>query len=102
MLLLAVDCTRDQLEMESPIIAVECAGPPLSDLNGFSDFPGKWVRKIREAIQIRKRGAAALNRDDGAFHLDHVYNPLLKLTSMSLPGDNVNKFRRESSGPVHL
>ncbi len=32
------------------------------------------TRKIRETIQIRKRGGgAALNCDDGAFHLDHVH-----------------------------
>ncbi len=61
-----------------------------------------YTRKIREAIQIRKRGAAALNRDDGAFHLDHVYNPLLRVTTTSLPGYNVNKVGRKSSGPVHL
>ncbi len=53
-------------------------------------------------FQIRKKGATAINRDEGAFHLDHVYNPLLRKTIASLPGNDVNKFRRKSSGPDHL
>ncbi len=61
-----------------------------------------FTRRIREAIQIRKKGATAINRDEGAFHLDHVYNPLLRKTITSLPGNDVNKFRRKSSGPDHL
>ena len=45
-----------------------------------------FTRKVREAIQIRKRGTKALNRDDGLHSLDHVYNPLLFRTQ--LPGND--------------
>ena len=38
------------------------------------------TRRIREAIQIRKKGGKAINCDDGIFSLDHVYDPLLKPT----------------------
>ena len=38
------------------------------------------TRRIREAIHIRKRGAKAINRDDGTHFLDHIYDPLLKPT----------------------
>ena len=34
--------------------------------------------------------------------LDHVYNPLLRKTITSLPGNDVNKFRRKRGGPDHL
>ena len=127
------------------------AFPPLSDLDGFSDFSGIWVSILVKSLGAlpvddmvllsdmicycwfvvfsvgffsvssgkfargytfgvllvffkapNQRGAAAFNRDDSAFHLDHVYNPLLEVTTTSLPGYNVNKFRRKSSGPVHL
>ena len=42
------------------------------------------TRFIRESIWIRKRGPAVMNRDEGAYHLSHVYDPLLKTTP---PGD---------------
>ena len=39
------------------------------------------TRRIREAIQIQKRGGKVINRDDGTFvSLDHVYDGLLKPT----------------------
>ncbi len=39
---------------------------------------------------------------DGAFHLDHVYNPLLRKHHTLLPGYNVNKVRGKSSGPTFV
>ena len=45
-----------------------------------------FTREVRAAIQIRKRGTKALNRDDGLHSLDHVYNPLLFRTQ--LPGND--------------
>ena len=33
-----------------------------------------FMRKVREAIQIRTRGTKAFNRDDRVYSLDHVYN----------------------------
>ena len=59
------------------------------------------TRRIREAIQIRKRGDKAINRDDGTFSLDHVYDPLLKPTLNPRNGNN-NRTRGKSSGPDHL
>ena len=47
--------------------------------------------EIRGAIHIRKKGPTSINRDEGAFHLDHMHNPLLRKTITSLPGNNVNK-----------
>ena len=59
-----------------------------------------FTRKVREAIQIRKRGTKALNRDDGLHSLDHVYNPLLFRTQ--LPGNDATtsgaNIRGKSSG----
>ena len=50
-----------------------------------------FTRKVREAIQIRTRGTKALNRDDGVYFLDHVYNPLLK--RHQLPGNETTSSR---------
>ena len=49
---------------------------------------------MREAIQIRKRGTKALNRDDGLHSLDHVYNPLLFRTQLT--GNDAT-----TSGAIH-
>ena len=58
-----------------------------------------FTRKVREAIQIRKWGTKALNRDDGLHSLDHVYNPLL--FRAQLPGNDATtsgaNIRRKSS-----
>ena len=58
------------------------------------------TRKVREAIQVRKLGTKALNRDDGLHSLNHVYNPLLFRTQ--LPGNDATtseaNIRRRSSG----
>ncbi|XP_072041401.1 uncharacterized protein [Amphiura filiformis] len=35
------------------------------------------IRRINESIWIRRRGPNVMNRDDGAHHLSHVYDPLL-------------------------
>ena len=35
------------------------------------------ARYIRETIWIRKRGTKVMNRDEGAYFLSHVYDPLL-------------------------
>ena len=35
------------------------------------------ARYIRESIWIRKRGTNVMNRDEGAYFLSHVYDPLL-------------------------
>ena len=43
------------------------------DTNPFS-------RKIRESIEIRKKGAMAIKRDEGVYTVDHVYDSLLKST----------------------
>ena len=61
----------DHVAQENHLIDWEGAKIIDRDSNSFT-------RKVREAIQIRKRGTNALNRDDGLFSLDHVYNPLLK------------------------
>ena len=66
------------------------------DSNPFS-------RKIRESIEIRKMGAMAINRDEGVYTLDHVYDPLLKSTLH--PGKEtaiVGRFPGKSSDSKHL
>ncbi|XP_072039403.1 uncharacterized protein [Amphiura filiformis] len=37
----------------------------------------QFKRKVREAIWIRRKGAATMNRDIGSYTLDHVYDSLL-------------------------
>ena len=59
------------------------------------------TRRMREAIHIRKRGAKAINRDDGTHFLDHIYDPLLKPTLNPRNEDN-NKPRGKRSGLDHL
>ena len=62
--------------------------------------PNPFTRKVREAIQIRKRGTKALNHDDGLHSLDHVYNPPVFRTQ--LPGNEATtsgaNIRGKSSG----
>ena len=38
----------------------------------------KKPREVREAIEIRRRGAKTLNREEGTYLLSHVYDPLIK------------------------
>ena len=38
----------------------------------------KKAREIKEAIEIRRRGAKTLNREEGTYLLSHVYDPLIK------------------------
>ena len=35
------------------------------------------AREVREAMEIRKRGATVLNREEGTYLLSHVFDPLL-------------------------
>ena len=37
----------------------------------------KYTRWVKEAIQIRKTGAANLNRDEGQYFLTHIFDDLL-------------------------
>ena len=37
----------------------------------------KKSREVREAMEIRKRGAKVFNREEGTYLLSHVYDPLL-------------------------
>ena len=60
-----------------------------------------FSRRIREAIEIHKKGAKAINRDEGSFALDHVYDSLLCITSHPRKENN-NKFPGKSSEPRHL
>ena len=38
----------------------------------------KKSREIREAMEIRKRGAKTMNREEGTYFLSHIYDPLSK------------------------
>ena len=38
----------------------------------------KKAREIKEAIEIRRRGAKTLDREEGTYLLSHVYDPLIK------------------------
>ena len=54
----------------------------------------KYKRWIKEAIEIRKRGDATMNRDEGQYFLTHVYDELLEKslgTRSSKPTGNSNK-----------
>ncbi len=84
----------DHITQENHVINWE--GAKILDRNANS-----FTRKICESIHIRKRGAKFINRDKGAISLDHVYNPLLKMTSSPSPRNN-NKFPGKCSGPDHL
>ena len=60
------------------------------------DGTNTFSRRIRESIEIRKKGAKAINRDEGIYTLDHVYDSLLKptihlLSSAGFPGKAVNR-----------
>ena len=43
---------------------------------------------IKEAVEIRKKGATTMNRDEGQYHLSHVFDELL------LPGDKSSRNSR--------
>ncbi|XP_072041201.1 uncharacterized protein [Amphiura filiformis] len=57
----------DHIAQENHVIEWEGAKILDRDSNAFT-------RRIREAIQIRKKGAKAINRDEGIVSLDHVYD----------------------------
>ena len=40
----------------------------------------KGAREVCEAIEIRRRGAKTLNREEGTYLLSHFYDPLIKRT----------------------
>ena len=40
----------------------------------------KRAREVCEAIEIRRRGAKTLNREEGTYLLSHIYDPLIKRT----------------------
>ena len=64
------------------------------DANPFS-------RKIRQSIEIRKKGAMAI--DEGVYTLDHIYDSQLKSTLH--PGKEatiISRFPGKSSEPKHL
>ena len=84
----------DHVAQENHIIKWDEAKILDRDSNTFS-------RRIREAIEIRKKGAKAINRDEGSFTLDHVYDSLLCTTSHPRKENN-NKFPGKSSEPRHL
>ena len=44
------------------------------------------IRKIREAINIRKLRNHTMNRDEGAYHLPDVYNSILPTERTSVGG----------------
>ena len=44
----------------------------------------KHKRWIREAIEIRKRKGDTMNRDEGTYHLSHVFDDLLSPKEKSL------------------
>ncbi len=41
----------------------------------------RMTRWIREAVNIRKEEKNTMNRDEGAYHLSHVYDTLLSVTT---------------------
>ena len=55
----------------------------------------KKAREIREAIEIRRRGAKRLNREEGTYLLSHVYDPLIKRTT---PVKETSSRQRSISG----
>ena len=84
----------DHVAQENHIIKWEVAKILDRDSNTFS-------RRIQEAIEIRKKGAKAINRDKGSFTLNHVYDSLL-CTTLHPRKENNSKFPRKSSEPRHL
>ena len=43
-------------------------------IDNETDYYKRW---IKEAVHIRKRRGATMNRDEGQYHLSHVYDELL-------------------------
>ena len=46
---------------------------------------------IRESLWIRKRGTKVMNRDEGAYFLSHVYDPLLTSLDSRQTGSQMKK-----------
>ena len=49
------------------------------------------ARYIRESLWIRKRGTKVMNRDEGAYFLSHVYDPLLTSLDSRQTGSQMKK-----------
>ena len=49
------------------------------------------ARYIRESLWIRKRGTEVMNRDEGAYFLSHVYDPLLTSLDSHQTGSQMKK-----------
>ena len=60
----------------------------------------KKSREVREAMEIRKRGAKTMNREEGTFFLSHVYYPLLKTGKQSTT--NRKPVSRQSGSDVQI
>ncbi len=43
------------IKVKGTIIAVECGGPPLSDLDGFSDFSGIATKEGKEGVKMKTK-----------------------------------------------
>ena len=59
----------------------------------------RMTRWIREAVSIRKEENNTMNRDEGAYHLSHVYDALLSATTSS--GEQEVRKRQQSLSKRH-
>ena len=67
----------------------------------------RYKRWVKEAIEIRKRGSTTMNRDEGQYHLSHIYDELLlnknlpirKSTGNSKTSKNQRSSRRAQCHP---
>ncbi len=69
------------------------------DLSIWRLNPFYWLMWIWDWLLFQH---LAVNHNEGAFHFDHMYNPLPTKLIAPLLGNNVNKFCHKRSGPDHL
>ena len=79
----------DHVAQENHVINWEGASIIDKDTN-------KQTRWIREALWIRKRGTETINRDEGIYSLNHMYDPLLRTVH-----PRNEKFRGSVGGSTH-
>ena len=56
--------------------------------------PDKTTRWLREAIWIRRRGMNTLNKDDGAYKLQNIYDQLVQATPTT-PSTTKRGYKRQ-------
>ena len=48
----------------------------------------RFKRWVKEAVEIRKKRGTTMNRDEGQYHLSHIFDELLISSSRKSPKEN--------------